>query len=125
MALILVIEDAMLSRKMICRALQREGYSTIEAANGFEGIEMTRTHHPDCIILDMLMPDMDGREVLKYLQDQKIQIPVIVVTADIQKTTRQQCIELGAITVLNKIVEQKELGSWVEKALSLTQENSS
>ena len=118
MALLLIVEDSWLSRRVLCKMLQQKGYETVEAASGPQALEMLPRISPDCILLDLLMPEMEGREVLKILREQGSKIPVIVVTADIQKTTRCECLELGAIAVINKIPDSEELTGWVEKAIS-------
>jgi CheY-like chemotaxis protein len=73
-----------------------------EAANGRQGLEIIETSTPDCIVLDILMPDINGLGFLRTLQQQGIKIPVIVLTADIQETTRQECLKLGAKEVVHK-----------------------
>lgn len=120
MALVLIVEDAALLRKLIQKILKAEGYSTIEAKNGLEGLEMISTHNPDCVILDLLMPEMEGREVLREMRDRGLQIPTIVMTADIQESTRAECLALGAVAVLNKLPKGEELLPWVAKALKVS-----
>lgn len=122
MALVLIVEDAALLRKLLQKILRAKGYSTLEASNGREGLEMISTHHPDCVVLDLLMPEMEGREVLKEMRDRGLQIPTIVMTADIQETTRSECLELGALAVLNKLPKGEELLPWIEKALKVSTE---
>lgn len=118
MTLLLIVEDSWLSRRVLCKILKEKGYEILEAASGPEALEILRSKSPDCILLDLLMPEMEGREVLKILREQGSKIPVIVITADIQKTTRSECLELGAIAVINKIPDSEELTGWVEKAIS-------
>ncbi|MCL1470301.1 response regulator [Argonema antarcticum] len=123
MALILIVEDAALIRKMLQKILKAEGHTILEAPNGLQGLQMIRTHNPECIVLDLLMPEMGGRQVLLALREEGLQIPTIVVTADVQQTTRAECLELGALTVLNKIPKPDELRHWVKKAIGVvTQE---
>jgi two-component system, response regulator, stage 0 sporulation protein F len=117
-ALLLIVEDSWLSRRVICKILKEKGYEILEAASGPEALEILQSKSPDCILLDLLMPEMEGREVLKILREQGSKIPVIVITADIQKTTRSECLELGAIAVINKIPDSEVLTGWVEKAIS-------
>ena len=118
MALLLIVEDSWLSRRVLCKMLKEKEYEILEAASGPEALEILQSKSPDCILLDLLMPEMEGREVLKILREQGSKIPVIVITADIQKTTRCECLELGAIAVINKIPDSEELTGWVEKAIS-------
>ncbi|WP_026079960.1 response regulator [Spirulina subsalsa] len=109
MGLILLAEDASFSRTMLRRALEKEGHEVIEATNGKHCLEMLENHEPDCLFLDLLMPEMNGYEVLEALQNQGIRLPVVVVTADIQDTSRERCLNLGAIAVLNKPPKPQEL----------------
>lgn len=120
MALVLIVEDAALLRKMLQRILKTGGYTTLEAHNGREGLEMIRTHKPDCVILDLLMPEMEGREVLNAMRSEGLQVPTIVVTADIQESTRLECLKLGAIAVLHKLPKADELLPSIEKAIALS-----
>lgn len=122
MAVILVVEDSLLSRRTIAKILRLEGYEIIEAVNGKQAIERVTKFAPDCILLDLLMPDMDGREVLQILRQKQIATPVIVVTADIQHTSRQQCLDLGAYTVIHKLPDPKLLCSAVSLALRVHQD---
>lgn len=124
MALILIVDDAQFSRKIICKTVQKLGYDIVEASDGRQALEMIDSHDPDCILLDLLMPDFDGREVLKILREKQSKIPAIVITADIQETSRQQCLDLGAMAVINKPPKPNEIGNALEQALKLTQENS-
>lgn len=120
MALVLIIEDAALLRKLLQKMLRAKGYNTLEASNGREGLETIGIYKPDCIVLDLLMPEMEGREVLKEMRDRGLQIPTIVMTADIQETTRSECLELGALTVLHKLPKGEELLPWIEKAIEVS-----
>jgi len=123
MALILIVEDAQVTRRMIGKILLAEGHTLLEASNGREGLEIALERHPDCILLDLLMPELEGQEVLMELQARNVTIPAIVLSADIQETTRQQCLNLGAIAVLNKPPKAGEINSAVQKALNIGQEN--
>jgi two-component system, response regulator, stage 0 sporulation protein F len=120
---ILVVEDSWLTRRVICKILRTEGYETWEASSGPEALEMLGTQTPDCMLLDLLMPDMEGREVLQAMREKGLKIPVIVITADIQSTTREECIELGAIAVIHKMPNSDELIGWIKKALSASEES--
>jgi CheY-like chemotaxis protein len=118
MAFILIIEDAWFTRRFLNKALQAAGHTTVEAGCGQEGLEKALTHAPDCILLDLLMPDMDGREVLEKLQAQEYPIPTIVLTADIQASSRQQCLDLGAIAVLGKPPTAEALTAAIDRAIA-------
>ena len=122
MARILIVEDSGYQRMKIRNALQAEGHETMEAEDGQIGLELVDAHPFDCMLLDLIMPNTDGLEVLQALREREAKIPVIVLTADIQETTREQCFELGAVGFINKPVKADELRSTVAKALNLKTE---
>jgi two-component system, response regulator, stage 0 sporulation protein F len=125
---ILVVDDSWLTRRIICTILRAEGYETLEASSGPEALEILslaqdRTQTPNCMLLDLLMPEMEGREVLQAMREKGFKIPVIVITADIQSTTRSECMELGALAVIHKMPKSDELIGWIKKALVASEEN--
>ena len=99
---ILVIEDSVFTRKKVVSILTSHGFHVRQADNGNVGLALIAEREPDCILLDLLMPDVDGMTVLQRLSEQGSTIPVIVLTADIQETTRMRCMELGATAFLQK-----------------------
>ncbi|HAT13481.1 MAG TPA: response regulator [Microcoleaceae bacterium UBA11344] len=123
MTSILVVEDSWLTRRVICKILRAEGYETWEASCGPEALEIMSTQTPNCMLLDLLMPEMEGREVLQAMREKGFKIPVIVITADIQSTTRSECMELGALAVIHKMPNSGELIGWIKKALSASEES--
>lgn len=118
---VLTVDDSLMMRKFIAITLANEGYNISEAADGGEAIELVRSDPPDCMVLDLLMPEVDGMEVLETLQRDNVTIPVIVMTADIQDSTEKRCFDLGAFRVLNKPPNGKELCSAIRDALAAAQ----
>ena len=102
MSLILIIDDSNLARASIRKILAPEGYEILEATGGEEGLKMLSQHSPDCILMDLLMPGMTGTEVLEQLRSTGSTTPVVIITADIQTSVRDRCLELGAFAVVNK-----------------------
>jgi CheY-like chemotaxis protein len=119
MTAVLIVDDAAFARRMIRKFLQMDGYEILEAANGREGLEIVRSQPLDCILTDILMPDMDGFEFINNLQLQGFKIPVIIITADIQEPTRTRAIELGAAGFINKPPKQEEVRQAVKQIFSL------
>lgn len=117
MALVLITDDAAFARRMVKKALKEDNHEILEAGNGKECLEMVASHSPDCILLDLLMPELDGFGVLKELQNQGSKIPVIVLSADIQDAARAQCEELGAFTMLQKPPKPPEIKEAISQAL--------
>jgi twitching motility two-component system response regulator PilH len=98
--------------------LAETGYELLEAKDGVEGLAMAIEYKPDCIFTDLLMPKMDGFTLLKNLRQQHLQIPVIVVTADIQQTSKQICLQLGAKNILNKPPSAQDVLDALNQALA-------
>jgi CheY-like chemotaxis protein len=99
---ILIVDDSEFSRMGLKRLIGPLGYEVSEASSGDDALAQIAWAEPDCLLLDLLMPGTNGFEVLERLRAAKIAVPVIVVTADVQKTTEVRCRELGAVTVLRK-----------------------
>ena len=118
MASILVIEDSQFTRRMIARILKTSGHEVLEACGGWDGVQKAKKHKPDCILLDLLMPEMDGFGVLKVLSKEELAIPVIVLSADIQETSRTKCFELGAVDFVKKPPKENEVFKAIRGALN-------
>ena len=102
---ILVIDDTALAREAIAKLLEHEGYQTLKAANGKEGWAVMYDHAPDLILLDLMMPEMDGITFLRMVRksDRWQRLPVIVLTGfaeDEQLTKRAS--ELGVAEIIPK-----------------------
>ncbi len=117
MAKIVIIDDSWLARRGIMGMLKNEAHEIIEADNGTNGIKAIIETSPDCIILDLLMPELDGFGVLKELKEKNNTTPVIVMTADIQDTVKKQIMELGAFEFLNKPPKVDEFINAINKAI--------
>lgn len=117
MAKILVVDDSSFARMRVCHMLQEGGHETVEAADGREGLAMAQQEQPDCILTDLLMPEMDGVGLLAALKELGFKLPIIVLTADIQESKRKQCEELGAAGFLSKPPQSKVLLALIGKVL--------
>lgn len=109
MAKILIVDDSLFSRMHTCKPLREAGYELVEASDGVEGLAAVEEHQPDYIITDLLMPNLDGIGFLAALKERGIKIPTLVLTADIQDSKRQQCLEQGARGFLYKPVTKTKL----------------
>jgi|WetSurMetagenome_2_1015567.scaffolds.fasta_scaffold19214_1 CheY-like chemotaxis protein len=124
MALILIVDDSQYQRNTIKKMLETEGYYFLEADNGLSAIKETLAHNPDCVLVDKLMPELDGDKFLQFIKQRNLTIPVIVITADIQESTHNQCINLGAFDVVNKPFKAEKLKELVQRALLLNRKDS-
>lgn len=120
MADFVVIDDSDFQRRVVCKVVKNEGHTLHEGANGLQGLFRIATYWPDCILVDLVMPRVDGFGVLAAIQKNNIDIPVIVITADVQDTTRQQCKDLGAYAFINKPINESEVVATIRKVLSET-----
>jgi EAL domain-containing protein (putative c-di-GMP-specific phosphodiesterase class I) len=111
MAKILVIENEMLVRENLLELLEAESFVVIPAANGREGVEMAIAQQPDLILCDIMMPELDGYQVLKALRQHPLTttIPFIFLTAKVAKADFRQGMELGADDYLTKPFTRQEL----------------
>ncbi|MBN1992375.1 MAG: response regulator [Anaerolineae bacterium] len=122
MALILIIDDSSYQRRLVRKYMEAQGHQTIEADNGHVGLEMAASHRPDCILLDLIMPETSGFELLEKLQQQGSKIPVVVITADVQTSTHKQCLALGARAIINKPVDSEQLYQTINHILGSPEE---
>ena len=118
MSLILIVEDSRLSCCMIVDALREAGPDIFEAANGEEGLKSFCQDRPDCVVTDLLMPVMDGQELLRRIRAIDSDIPIIVLSANIQRSPRTTCEELGISEFLPKPIQPESLRACVDAALS-------
>ncbi len=118
MTRILIVDDSLFQRRIITVPLKAKGYDVIEAVNGKEGLEKIIADKPDVILLDILMPETDGIKVLKELQRIQNKIPVIMLTSDVQDTTREDCLSIGAKAFINKPVKAEDLIPVIDSLLS-------
>ena len=109
MARVLIVEDSVFQRTILKRIVQQSGHEAVEAASGREALRKIDELQPDLIFLDLLMPDINGFQVLQVLDSKFVKTPVVVVTADVQETTRQKCQEHGVVELVNKPVNDEKM----------------
>lgn len=118
MAKILLIDDSKIQRKWVQRTLTNPSYEFIEASNGLEGLDMMAEHQPDLVLCDLNMPIMGGLECMETMRTRELSFPIIIITADIQESTKNKCLELGALSIIHKPIGGPELVSLVDDILS-------
>ena len=118
MARILTVEDSIHRRQEISAILRTNRHEVLEAANGRLGLDVVAAQPVDCSVLDLIMPEMGGIEVLQKLRGQHSSMPVIVLTADIQKPTCQECKDLGVAGFVNKPAQRDQLLGVIAKVLA-------
>ncbi len=116
---VLVVDDSAVLRNIIVFNLKKAGYEIQQAVDGMDGIEKMREFKPDIIVLDIMMPRLDGFGVLeeKSKDDSINGIPVIILTAKGGEDDKDKAIALGALGVLTKPFSPKQLISSVKQVI--------
>jgi pilus assembly protein CpaE len=117
---ILIVDDDMETLRLVGLMLQRQGYQIVAASNGTQALGLTRNEKPDLIVLDVMMPDMDGYEVTRQLRQDKdtLDIPIILFTAKSQVDDKVTGYEVGADDYLTKPVHPAELVAHIKALLA-------
>jgi len=108
---VLVVEDSSDLRSLFARVLQRKGFRVYQASNGREALACLTECQPDVILTDVMMPDMDGIELIRHLRSRPstAEIPVVVMTAAESDEVKREARRLGAADVLAKPLEPRTL----------------
>ena len=113
---VLVVDDESMVREVVCAYLEREGFTTIEAIDGQTALKCVDEHAPDLIVLDVMLPKLDGYSVLTELR-KYTQVPVILLTARADEVDRVLGLELGADDYVVKPFSPRELAARVRSVL--------
>ena len=116
---ILVVDDQPVNVQLLKRKLEREGISVTAAYTGTEALELVAKDKPDLILLDVMMPDMDGMEVCQRLQELEDtrSIPVIFITARSSKESKLEGLAVGAVDYITKPIDLDETLARVQTQL--------
>jgi len=118
---VLVVDDDLISRFYICDALTSVGIRVIEAANGSEGLTFAQTHHPQAVITDIVMPDMDGLELIRRLRQtpELRDIVILAASASTYPEDQQACCDAGSQAFLSKPISIEHLLAQLQKLLGI------
>lgn len=114
---VLIVDDSWVTRQLLKKMLQKTQCYLEEAADGEEALEKIIQSQPDCIIMDLLMPKLNGIDTFLALKKQKIKVPVVFLSADIQDSTRNKCMALGALGFVNKPAKEEEIFKLIARAI--------
>jgi CheY-like chemotaxis protein len=109
MPIALIADDSMFQRMVLAKIAKSEGFDVLEAKNGQECLDILRANKPDIALLDINMPVLSGMEVLDAVQAEGLASCIVVISADIQETTRQRCLGYGVRGMLNKPPQEDAL----------------
>jgi twitching motility two-component system response regulator PilH len=120
MAVVLIIDDSPTELHLFQNMLEKSGFETLVADSGEEGIRQAQTSLPDCILMDVIMPGMNGFQATRKLtKDPKTSaIPVIMITTKDQETDRIWGMRQGAVEYLVKPISEKQLVSKINTVMA-------
>ncbi len=113
---ILVVDDEETIREVVRRYLEREGFLVREAADGFEALDQIKDNPPDLIVLDLMLPGIDGLSLTQHIRHDR-QIPIIMLTAKSEPGDRIRGLDLGADDYVTKPFSPQEIVSRVRAVL--------
>ena len=121
MPLILVVDDEPRNRTLLRACLEEKGTVIVEAGNGIEALELIDRQEPDLVLLDVMMPGLDGFETARRIKDRAGEgfLPVVLVTALVDRESRLKGLEMGADEFLTKPIDTHELRVRVRNLLAL------
>lgn len=116
-ATILVVDDDELIHELFKTILAQENYKLIFAFSGIEAIKLLRKQHPDLILMDMMMPDIDGIETIRRIKKHLFTIPIIMITSNSEKSVVTECLKVGATDFVVKPFNYEILLEKIHKIL--------
>ena len=116
---ILYIEDSPSNRLLVKRVLMAEGYAVLEAEDGSAGIALAQVEHPDLILMDMNLPDVDGYEMTRRIRRTPglSKIPIVAMTANVMHGDREKTLEAGCVGYIPKPIDVDALPEQVARFL--------
>jgi two-component system, OmpR family, phosphate regulon response regulator PhoB len=116
MTQVLVVDDEPTIREVVIRYLERDGFATLEAADGDRARELVERESPDLVVLDLMLPGTDGLELCRWIRSRS-SLPVIMLTARGEESDRIVGLELGADDYVTKPFSPRELAARVRTVL--------
>ena len=120
MSKILIVEDNEKNMKLVRDILRHNGHDTIEAVNGLDGVGLALAAPPDLILMDILLPDIDGIEALRRIREARAldAVPVIAVSASVMPDDHRKILESGFDAFVTKPINLKSFLATVQRFLS-------
>ena len=118
MATVMIVDDSSYTRRTHRRILESDGHEVVEADTGLVALESYFVRRPDLVLLDLTMADMGGLDVLEKLRELDAGARVVVISADVQRSTGKLVADSGALRFLAKPVSAEDLLATVRAVLS-------
>jgi len=106
---ILIVEDDTNTRKLMCAVLKQNGFETLQAEDGLVALEVMDKQHVDLIVLDLMMPNMDGYELTRQIRITWETLPILMVTAKQEPNDKRQGFIVGTDDYMTKPVDEQEM----------------
>ena len=118
---VLYIEDNLDNRLLVKRILEAEGYAVLEAGNGSEGLKLLYEYHPNLVLLDINLPEIDGITLAKFIRnDPRFEkMPIVAITADLFRGDEDKTLSAGCNGYIQKPIDVDLLPSFIEKFVEL------
>ena len=113
---VLIVEDNPHTVELVSLYLRQDGYSVLSATDGIGGLELFREHNPDLVVLDLMLPRLDGLEVCRRVRAES-EVPIIMLTARVEEEDRVAGLEMGADDYVTKPFSPRELAARIRAVL--------
>ena len=113
---VLIVEDDPHTVEVVQLYLRRDGHKVISAADGLEGLRLAREAHPDLVVLDLMLPGMDGIQLCRLLREES-EVPIVMLTARVEEEDRLAGLDLGADDYVTKPFSPRELAARIRAVL--------
>ncbi len=114
---ILIVEDSPTMLSMLSNILSRAGYNILTSENGKDAIKSTKENHPDVVLLDLMLPDINGDEALRKIKQIDVNIPVIICSSNTYIKSATEAMKYGAYDYIMKPFDNTQLIKMVKEAL--------
>ena len=116
---VLIVEDDPNTLEIVELYLRRDGHKVLMTQDGLEGLRLAREAHPDLVVLDLMLPGMDGMEICRILRKES-EVPIVMLTARVEEEDRLAGLDLGADDYITKPFSPRELAARVRAVLRRT-----
>ncbi len=106
---VILVDDSSFQRNHLRKLLEAQGHSVTAFNNAKAALEVLSQETFDCVVTDLLMPEMDGREFTLELRKVFKSLPVVILTADVQNIAKEECLSSGATAVIHKPITEEKL----------------
>lgn len=113
-AIVLVVDDEEITRQLLVAALQAPQRQLLTAASGEEALEIAKKTDVDLVLLDLIMPGINGVETFRQLHELRPQLPVVIITGYPDSDLMQKALEIGPFTMINKPVDVNQIQKVVD-----------